>query len=937
MASVGQISRTELWHRRLGHVSERGLQELGKQKLLCGDKVEQLPFCDHCVMGKARRVRFNTGQRWTKGTLDYVHSDLWGPSSTESLSGARYFMSLIDDHSRKVWTFILKSKDQAFSTFRDWKTMVETQTGRKVKRLRTDNGLEYCSTEFDSFCKQHGIVRHKTTVGTPQQNGMAERFNRTLLERVRCMLINASLPRVFWAEAVATAIYLINRCPSGAIQMKTPEEMWTGRPADYSRLRVFGCTAYAHIRQDKLEPRAEKCIFLGYPEGVKGYRLWRVDSGQKRGIISRDVVFNEHEMGYAKNTETVQSVEPSQTEVSVEVEQSGSVGSGDRVIREQTVEDHTADDIQADVDQTVEDDEIQDDHQTEPDRQDLSDYMLTRDREPRQIKVPTRFADDASLFTYAYVAASEILEEEPKTVREVRASKDHKKWWSAMEEEMKSLHANNTWTLVPKPKGAKIVGSKWVFKKKDGIPGVEPGRFKARLVAKGFTQREGIDYNEVFSSVVKHRSIRLLMAIVARFDLELEQMDVKTAFLYGTLDETIYMQQPEGFEQKDRDKFVCRLDRSLYGLKQSPRQWNKRFDDFVAKLAFTRSKYDECVYYRYQDSGHFVFLLLYVDDILLASNSTELISEIKSELSSEFDMKDLGPAKKILGIEIVRDRKKKVLKLSQEVYVRKLLKKFGMDQAKSVATPMSSQFKLSKEQSPSSKDDITAMSSIPYAEAVGSLMYDMVCTRSDIAYAVSMISRFMANPGKEHWKAVKWLFRYLVGTADRALVFGGADFRRDFSEAIEGYVDSDYAGCLDSRKSITGFVFTAYGTAVSWKGNLQGVVALSTTEAEYIALTEAVKEAMWLRGIAEELRVQTEGITIYCDNQSAIHLTRHQAHHERTKHVDVRFHFIRDVLEKHQAEVEKVGTEDNPADMITKVLPGNKFDYCLKLINHIRW
>ena len=229
--------------------------------------------------------------------MEYVHSDLWGPARTPTHAGGRYFITFIDDYSRKVWVSILKSKDEAFDKFKTWYHLVENETGRKLRYLRTDNGLEYLSSKFNKFCEEKRIGRHRTVGHTPQQNGLAERMNRTLLERVRCMILNAGLPKSFWGEAVTTAAYLINRSPSSAIGFKTPQEIWQGKPAIYEELRVFGCLAYAHIKQDKLEARAERCIFIGYLIGVKGYKLWRLEGVGQKCFISRDVVFDETKMG----------------------------------------------------------------------------------------------------------------------------------------------------------------------------------------------------------------------------------------------------------------------------------------------------------------------------------------------------------------------------------------------------------------------------------------------------------------------------------------------------------------------------------------------------------------------------------------------------------------------------------------------------------------
>ena len=248
-------------------------------------------------------MKFSIGIHNSKGTLDYIHADLWGPAQTVSLGGARYFLSLIDDFSRMVWVFGLKSKDKVFDQFKNWKTLVETQANRKVRRLRTDNSLEFCNKDFDDFCTKHGIVRHKTVRQTPQQNGLVKRMNMTLIDKVRCMLIHSKLPMSLWAEALDTACYIVNMSPSSGINFRTPYELWSGKPADYSHLRIFGCPAYVYVKQGKLEPRAFKCVFLGYPAGVKGYKLWCTDMKPPRAIINRDVVFNEHEM--FRNSATV--------------------------------------------------------------------------------------------------------------------------------------------------------------------------------------------------------------------------------------------------------------------------------------------------------------------------------------------------------------------------------------------------------------------------------------------------------------------------------------------------------------------------------------------------------------------------------------------------------------------------------------------------------
>ena len=317
--------------------------------------------------------------------------------------------------------------------------------------------------------------------------------------------------------------------------------------------------------------------------------------------------------------------------------------------------------------------------------------------------------------------------------------------------------------------------------------------------------------------------------------------------------------------------------------------------------------------------------------MLIASKSKVEIDKLKFQLSAEFEMKDLGEAKKILGMEIERDRAKGKVCLSQKQYLKKVLHRFGMDgKTKPVSTPLAPHFKLSASLSPTTDADREFMSKVPYASAVGSLMYAMVCTRPDISQAVSMVSRYMHSPGKEHWQAVKWILRYILGTVDVGLLF---QRRVEVGKNVVGYVDSDFAGDLDKRRSTTGYVFTLAGGPVSWRSTLQSTVALSTTEAEYMAATEAIKEAIWLQGLFDDLGIVQEHIEVHCDSQSAIHLAKNQVHHARTKHIDVRFHFVRDVIDEGGILLQKIGTVDNSADMLTKVVTGIKFKHCLGLIN----
>ncbi|GJR94831.1 retrovirus-related pol polyprotein from transposon TNT 1-94 [Tanacetum coccineum] len=676
----------------------------------------------------------------------------------------------------------------------------------------------------------------------------------------------------FWAEATVTAAYLINRSPSTALENKTPMDLWSGHPANYEMLRIFGCVAYSHVNQGKLKPRAIKCIFLGYPDGVKGYRLWRLEDVKPKIIISRDVVFNESLM--YKDTLKGAGAADSGKEVEFEVELQGS-----RV--EATVDPHTREN-------PGNEDEEQDEG---PQQQNLENYVLVRDRAKRTTTIPARYRDEGNvslsrpsgskvddMAAYAAAIAEEEDTHEPIIFQDKINSSEKDEWVRAMEEEMSSLKKNHTWELVDQPPGQKLISCKWLYKIKKGIEGLQKPRYKARLVAQRFTQRARIDYNEVFSLVVRHTSIRVILSLTACEDYELEQLDVKMAFLHDNLEETIYMRQPPGFEEGTDNK-VCLLKKSLYGLKQSPRQWYKRFDVYMISNGFSRSSYDSCIYFK------------------------------------EFAPRT-SPARKILGMEIVRDRGSRTLKVSQSRYMQKILNNYRMDNGKSVSVPLGAHFKVSLKDCPSNDWDMERMSKVPYANDVGSLMYLMVCTRPDIVYAISIMSRYLSNPGKNHWEAVKWILKYLKGTADVGLVYG-----RDQGKHVDvdGFMDADYAKDPDKGRSITGYVFMVHDCVVSWKATLQHVVALSTTEVEYMTLTEAVKESIWRKGLLIELGVNLMLVIVNCNNQSAIHLLRNEMFHERTKHINVRYHFIREIVEYKEIGVAKIGTKDNAADAFTKM------------------
>jgi hypothetical protein len=521
-------------------------------------------------------------------------------------------------------------------------------------------------------------------------------------------------------------------------------------------------------------------------------------------------------------------------------------------------------------------------------------------RRKSKIHVPARFrANMASIPT------------EPKTFNEATTGPDAENWHQAMVEEIESLEKNNTWEIVPKPKGFKILDPKWVYKiKKDENGDVE--RWKARLVIRGFRQEANVDFFETFSTVCRYESIRLILSLTATNGLRMKQFDVKTAFLNGLLEEEIYMRQPPGFTNGNSDE-VCRLLRTLYGLKQSPRGWYKRCSNFLHAIGLDPTNSDPCIYTGIIDKS-FAILVLYVDDGLVISANNAAIDQILIALGEEFEISIKDKVEKFVGIQICRDEDG--MYLSQPQYIHEMLEKFNMLECRPSSTPMQPNLDL-----------VPALESndkLPYRELIGSLLFLARVTRPDIAYAVCKLSQFNHGYDETHWRAAKDILRYLRGTVDYSIHYQKRD---DGEFIITAYTDSDYAGDKIDRKSTTGFITEVDGGLISWGSQKQEIVTLSSTEAEYVALTTGSREVVWLRSLSNELKQQQQSATtIYVDNTSAIRLVENPEFHKRTKHIDVRYHYIRELAEKEEVKVKYISTNEQKADILTKPLQRAKHE-----------
>ena len=470
-----------------------------------------------------------------------------------------------------------------------------------------------------------------------------------------------------------------------------------------------------------------------------------------------------------------------------------------------------------------------------------------RRQSERTRQTPVRFGRDeyVAATSVQHVAYTACQIAEPQTMDEAQSGEHSDEWKQAADSEYDSLLQNETWDLVPLPSGRKPIGSRWVFKVKYGANG-EVERFKARLVAKGYAQRPGIDYDETFSPVVKFQSIRTLLAFAIQNDMLLHQMEVVTAFLNGTLEEDIYLEQPDGYVEQGKEDLVCKLRKSLYGLKQSSRCWNKAFTEFMKSIGFNQSTADPCIYVR--DT---CIVAVYVDDLIIATKTPEEMQEVKQLLSSQFQMKDMGELHYCLGITIEQDKAERSIGLHQKQYLLKMLKKFKLEDAKPVSTPADPNVKLCKDDGVSKSVD-----SSKYQSMVGSLLYAAIATRPDISQAVAVVSKYNSNPSEAHLTAVKRILRYLKGTLDITL-----KYRKSDQGEVLGYSDADYAGDVDDRHSTTGNLFLMSGALISWFSKKQPIVTLSTAEAEYVALSTATQEAVWIRKLLHDFGVSQSQAT----------------------------------------------------------------------------
>lgn len=945
------------WHRRFGHI---GPQIVGKLHTVVDDLGQEvkptdgLHACEVCALTKKTRVINRVAPERSTQPLARVFSDFWGPYRVPAITGERYMLTFTDDYTRKAWVVLTSDRASLPFEFARWKALVERQSGRQLIAVRSDNASEYKALGGTALADA-GITLELTTPYTPWQNGPSERLNRALATMARSMLLDAKLPQRFWGFAVLAACYLRNRMPIGP-EGKCPEEAFTGRKPSTRHLRMFGCIAYADIpsvNRDKLEPTARKTILVGYMPTSKQYRLF--DPVTKSIFASTGPRFEEDQFWdwteepeeEGEDTDILDLMEPVDLDPSELISQftdrrspdspvtdhrspeprdrSSVPGGEEPQARPQEAEEDVVPEQQVAMDDEAEVSSV-DEHigvaapagghnspqegQTAQGRE-PSPPVRRSGREKRQ----TRFFDEA----FAATDKPKI----PLSYKEAVSDRVYaQQWKDAIEDELVKLQALNTWEVMDLPDGRRPVGHKWVFTVKYTPTGLID-RFKARLVAQGFSQVQGIDFEETYSPTVRLESLRTLLTVGASLDYEIHQTDVVSAYPRSILHAEVYMRIPEGIQAPPGK--CLRVLKSLYGLKQSGREWYIEAAKGLAELGLEPTFADACVFIRKDRS---LIVGLHVDDMLILAKDITVIREFKRAIAQRWEIKDLGEVKKILGLEVTRNRSTRSIRIAQVAFTDEIVAEYGLTDARVSSTPSGSPDLL---EPVSARDDGKPADADRYRRLIGQLMYLMRGSRPDVCFVVTRLSRYVAQPAERHWKCALQVVRYLKGTREFGTTYSGSHT----GQKLEGYVDSDYAGDRTDRKSTYGSVFMLYGGPIAWTSKKQASVSTSTTEAEYVALCQGSKEAMWLRKLLQEtgfpqLLGESLGVQMYSDNQGCIALAENPESHSRSKHIDVQYHYTRQLVELGTIKLDYCPTKDMLADILTKPLGFRAFMECAR-------
>ena len=1112
------------WHARTGHVSKEKLMEANIKYRLRLDPLEIEKFyhrgCEICARANAKRkaIHRKGGEHPLMETIDVgmiLYVDMFGPSSVygrkpdrklgkipcPSIYGEYYGLVAVEGHSRLVKYCNLKKKSEATKQIILWIKEIEKETGRTIKFLHTDNANDFCNIELEEFLAGKGIQFTHPTTYHPEHNGVVERMIGKLKLTMRAVLTGSEAPIQLWNKAMEWSVWLHNSLPMKAIGYETPFKKYTNYVTEIGNdLRVWGCNAYVvktGPRRSKFEPNAWGGFLVGWS---KKYRAHEIMDQQGEIVFSNDIVCNEFSFTaietFKKKLEKKLIKAKPPKELPEEALVDFELERREEEPESKSELEHDIQNEEQGIGEQPDDLMIEDTQVNKPSREEMIKEKVKKAIEELEARGPqrTRYGRKIKPTSLGEVMGAvrritgkkdldKILnnmptpwfKQAPQSYKEAIKYEDHIEWEGAIKQEYDSLIKNNTWILVERKPNMKVLKGKWVLDYKLGEYN-ELLRRKARYVIKGYAQNYGIDYFETHSPVVKSKSIRIMLILTALFDLELKQIDFDTAFLNGYLEEEVYMEQPEGYEVGDPKKMVCKLVKSIYGLKQAARVWYKSIDELLVKLGWRSTLVDPCFYTKMSKTGNRMFMSLYVDDSGIAYKKCDEAEweSYKKQISQLYKIKDIGDMHWILNMKITRDRDNRTITLSQEAYIRAMLEKFKLSHAEAVDNPEMVK-SLNIESTPLNEEEHET-----YRSLIGSLLYAAITTRIDIAHIVGQLSRYLARPTEQHLLAARHALKYLKGTARLGLKLGKIEkssneidenwlnqvnndswmksdadnqmdnvvspsvahnnispsvasnvvspsaahndsdlinqmtmksseananwmetdvispgvahetvspgvARNEFNETnvswinnhqgmtsersydektntiklkvdvndkvdikmfvstdkserfrksrkesdneniVSGMSDANWGSDEVDRRSVTGIILKLFGSPVSWFSKRQATIALSTTEAEYMAVSATVQEALWFKMWMREVLNKNVQVPISCDNQGAIKLTLRESDSQRTKHIDIRHHFIRDHINKGDINMKWIATETMEADLLTKRLPTHRF------------
>ncbi|KAJ9560871.1 hypothetical protein OSB04_006031 [Centaurea solstitialis] len=894
--SKASHDESNLWHRRMCHMNFKNMNKLVKNNIVRGLPRKEF-FCnDNCVAylkGKQHKSSHKSKEvNNISSPLQLIHMDLFGPTNVMSIGKKSYCLVIVDDFSRFTWVYFLKTKDETSGLIKSFVTRVENQSNLKVKVIRSDNGTEFKNSDINSFCDEKGIEKQYSAPRTPQHNGVAERRNRTLIEAARSLLADSKLPITFWAEAVNTACYVQNRTLVVKSQGKTPYEIFKKKKPFIGFFKPFGfpCTILNTKSQlGKFDSKSEEGFLVGYATQCKGYRVF--NSVTRIIEESENVKCNEHTpnaQGTGPNwlfdidsftnsfktseqyctgpsTQQVSEVQPQFVMLPIptidpaEFCTNDDQGEGDITPQagDQTVEtlsqpqssqedESTPEQADTNLSDSLHEEapyqtRTQKNHPTTLVIGDVESPMLTRHKSKQTVTSSSHLS----------LISCFLSQEEPKKAHD--AMKDPS-WIEAMQEELLQFVLQHVWDLVDLPSGHRAIGTKWIFRNKKDERGIVI-KNKARLVAQGYTQEEGIDYDEVFAPVARIEAIRLFLAYASFKNFKVYQMDVKSAFLYGKIEEEVYVCQPPGFEDPRYPDRVYKLNKALYGLHQAPRAWYDTLSTYLLENDFTRGVIDKTLFIK-REKQEILLVQIYVDDIIFGSTKSSMCKEFEDLMHKKFKMSAMGELTFFLGLQVAQ--KEDGIFIHQSKYVKDILHKFGFSDVKPASTPMETHKHLTVD--PEGQEvDVHH-----YRSIIGSLMY-LTASRPDIMFVVCVCARFQVQPKDSHLQAVKRIFRYLKGHSKFGLWYP-----HDSPFDLIAYTNSDYGGANMDRKSTTGGCQFLGSRLVSWQCKKQTSVSTSTAEAEYIAAASCCSQVLWIQNQMLDYGLTFLNTPIYIDNTSAI-------------------------------------------------------------------